>query len=43
MDASGRMKDSDDTAQEKLSAIKRYIPVGDTPEVALMKMRSWER
>jgi L-fucose isomerase-like protein len=34
----GRMKDSDDAAQEKLAAIKRYIPVGQTPELALMKM-----
>ena len=25
-------------AQEKLAAIKRYIPVGTTPETALMKM-----
>src|SRR6202522_4563016 len=33
-----RMKDSDDAAQEKLAAIKRYIPIGDTPEAALMKM-----
>ncbi len=28
----GRMKDNDDAAQEKLAAIKKYIPVGDTPE-----------
>jgi len=34
----GRMKDTDDAAQEKLAAIKKYIPVGQTPEVALMKM-----
>ena len=33
-----RMKDSDDAAQEKLNAIKKYIPVGDTPDAALMKM-----
>jgi L-fucose isomerase-like protein len=32
------MKDNDDAAQEKLAAIKKYIPVGDTPEAALMKM-----
>src|SRR5580700_7777628 len=34
----GRMKDSDDAAQTKLAAIKKYIPVGETPEAALMKM-----
>src|SRR6201985_434082 len=33
-----RMKDNDDWDQAKLAAIKKYIPVGDTPEVALMKM-----
>jgi len=33
-----RMKDSDDDAQAKLAAIKKYIPVGDTPDLALMKM-----
>ena len=33
-----RMKDSDDAAQEKLAAIKKYIPIGDTPDLALMKM-----
>jgi len=33
-----RMKDSDDAAQAKLAAIKKYIPVGDTPDLALMKM-----
>jgi L-fucose isomerase-like protein len=33
-----RMKDSDDAAQAKLDAIKKYIPVGDTPDAALMKM-----
>ena len=27
-----RMKDTDDAAQAKLAAIKKYIPVGDTPE-----------
>jgi len=34
----GRMKDSDDAAQAKLAAIKKYIPVGETPEAALLKM-----
>jgi L-fucose isomerase-like protein len=34
----GRMKDNDDAAQAKLAAIRKYIPVGDTPEAALMKM-----
>jgi L-fucose isomerase-like protein len=34
----GRMKDSDDAAQAKLAAIKQYIPVGETPEAALVKM-----
>ena len=34
----GRMKDTDDAAQAKLAAIKKYIPVGQTPEAALMKM-----
>ena len=34
----GRMNDNDDAAQEKLAAIKKYIPVGQTPEAALMKM-----
>ncbi len=33
-----RMKDNDDAAQAKLAAIKKYIPVGQTPEAALMKM-----
>ncbi len=33
-----RMKDTDDAAQAKLAAIKKYIPVGSTPEAALMKM-----
>src|ERR1700688_3348802 len=32
------MNDTDDPAQQKLNAIKEYIPVGDTPEAALMKM-----
>ncbi len=32
------MKDTDDAAQAKLAAIKKYIPVGDTPEAALLKM-----
>ena len=34
----GRMKDTDDAAQLKLAAIKKYIPVGETPEAALLKM-----
>src|ERR1039458_1899444 len=38
MDRSGRMADNDDAAQEKHAAIKKYIPVGQTPEAALMKM-----
>jgi L-fucose isomerase-like protein len=33
-----KMKDSDDAAQAKLAAIKKYIPIGDTPDLALMKM-----
>ena len=33
-----RMKDTDDAAQAKLAAIKKYIPVGSTPEAALLKM-----
>jgi L-fucose isomerase-like protein len=33
-----RMNDNDDAAQAKLSAIKKYIPIGDTPEAALLKM-----
>ena len=33
-----RMPDNNDAAQEKLAAIKKYIPVGATPEAALMKM-----
>ncbi len=34
----GRMNDNDDAAQAKLAAIRKYIPIGDTPEAALMKM-----
>jgi L-fucose isomerase-like protein len=34
----GRMSDHDDAAQSKLSAIRRYISVGQTPEAALVKM-----
>jgi L-fucose isomerase-like protein len=33
-----RMKDNDDAAQAKLAAIKQYIPVGTTPDAALLKM-----
>src|ERR1700678_4396306 len=33
-----RSKDNDDAVQVKLAAIKKYIPVGQTPEAALMKM-----
>jgi L-fucose isomerase-like protein len=33
-----KSKDNDDAVQAKLAAIKKYIPIGDTPEVALMKM-----
>lgn len=33
-----RCKDNDDAVQAKLSAIKKYIPTGQTPEAALMKM-----
>jgi L-fucose isomerase-like protein len=33
-----KMKDTDDAAQAKLAAIKKYIPVGSTPELALLKM-----
>ena len=33
-----RSKDNDDAVQAKLAAIKKYIPVGQTPELALMKM-----
>src|ERR1700683_4743636 len=34
----GRMPDNDDAAQAKLAAIRKYIPVGSTPEAALLKM-----
>jgi L-fucose isomerase-like protein len=34
----GRMNDNDDAAQTKLAAIKKYIPVGETPDAALLKM-----
>jgi L-fucose isomerase-like protein len=34
----GRMADHDDAAQLKLAAIRKYIPVGTTPEAALLKM-----
>jgi L-fucose isomerase-like protein len=33
-----KMKDNDDAAQAKLAAIRSYIPLGDTPELALLKM-----
>ena len=33
-----KSKDHDDEVQAKLAAIRRYIPVGDTPEPALLKM-----
>jgi len=33
-----RSKDNDDAVQAKLAAIKKYIPIGNTPEAALMKM-----
>ncbi len=33
-----KSKDNDDAVQAKLAAIKKYIPVGETPEVALLKM-----
>ena len=33
-----RMSDNDDAAQAKLAAIRKYIPVGETPELALLKM-----
>ena len=33
-----RMDDNNDAAQEKLASIKKYIPVGSTPEAALVKM-----
>ena len=33
-----RMKDTDDAAQEKLAAIKKYVTTSGIPEAALMKM-----
>jgi L-fucose isomerase-like protein len=33
-----RMKDTDDAAQQKLGAIKRYVSTADVPEFALLKM-----
>ncbi len=33
-----RMPDHHEAAQAKLDAIRKYIPVGDTPDAALMKM-----
>jgi L-fucose isomerase-like protein len=33
-----RMKDSDDSAQSKLAAIKKYVDSGNVPEAALLKM-----
>ena len=33
-----RMKDKEDAAQVKLEAIKRYVPTGQVPEEALLKM-----
>ncbi|MDP9038692.1 MAG: L-fucose/L-arabinose isomerase family protein [Acidobacteriota bacterium] len=33
-----RTPDNDDAAQAKLAAIRKYIPVGETPEAALVKM-----
>jgi L-fucose isomerase-like protein len=33
-----RMKDKDDSAQAKLEAIQRYVPTGQVPAEALMKM-----
>jgi len=33
-----RTPDNDDATQAKLAAIKKYIPIGTTPEAALMKM-----
>ena len=33
-----KSKDNDDAVQAKLAAIKKYIPVGETPEPALLKM-----
>jgi L-fucose isomerase-like protein len=34
----GRMKDHDDLAQAKLSAIKKYVDASNVPEAALLKM-----
>lgn len=33
-----RMKDSDDAAQAKLAAIRKYVATGQVPEAALLKM-----
>ena len=33
-----RLKDGEDAVQEKLATIKRYIPTGNVPEEALVKM-----
>ena len=33
-----RMKDTDDRAQAKLDEIKKYVPTGNVPSAALMKM-----
>jgi L-fucose isomerase-like protein len=33
-----KAKDNDDAVQAKLAAIKKYIPTGDTPDAALLKM-----
>ena len=33
-----RTPDHDDATQAKLAAIKKYIPIGETPELALLKM-----
>ncbi|MFP5231137.1 MAG: L-fucose/L-arabinose isomerase family protein [Acidobacteriota bacterium] len=33
-----KCKDNDDHVQSKLAAIRKYIPVGETPEAALLKM-----
>jgi L-fucose isomerase-like protein len=33
-----RLKDMDDSVQAKLSAIKAYVPTGNVPEAALLKM-----
>jgi L-fucose isomerase-like protein len=33
-----RCKDNDDHVQSKLASIRKYIPVGETPEAALVKM-----